>query len=1071
MGDDVICIESDEDDEEADDEAGSSRAPRTPRGVRGGRKQQGGYWRQRRIARAARRKRDLIGGGGSGGIGEQSTMVAWLQGELQRLRHGPRKSDPTGRCAPFCQVVHRVRELVQEFQCRTAAGATSAAIDSCRSSTERTECWRHVLQFLLRTGDRKFDPAIGSLHRWQQQQQQDICDDRASNSTAKQEVARCEHRRCQLTVIDILVDYIRFRCQEMVAQVVTTATVGGCSSKATHPRTPPLSSARLLLAECNRIVSALFVIFDGDMEPVTLTLLHLDTTDRRYALLLYPLFESILRYPGAHGQCTIKAEQQTDGDDDDDDGRTATGGSWISCPTIPGYVRVLLCFQRWKSLVTSRADRAVIEGYAGQLMPARCPTVQLTADVAFLRLLPAVPATHRTSETRSFLLASEGLFELEQCIGQYMSHYRRTFCEGREGSVPSPSSTYGAPYRMSKHRRPPENGSNYINVRLLAELIERKSALWCAEHERDQREQEVDSLVNAMRLIFRNRLEFCELTLLQIPLGCQLPGSLLVMAGLFEALLTPRTAPPSPETATGRPIYRSNDVETYGRLMLCYAKWKALYRGLDDSGERRREWVRIDAIALSQLPNDFPRSICPRDALLRRIVRPTDGDGLLTTVRRRQSTTPTRFFLQTLPERPDLQELCYKFLSASRCNPDGTSPVDLRERHDTHLPRTSIAYQSLDSIIGSNRAGSSAASLAASALPTLQARNCTIVDAELTRTEMKPIIIPDSSGTDGRGFVLLLSVSGQTSDVQLVHLPSGRAKSTLVCEATPQHRNTFQPTNIPSPEVQTPKSFAAYGTTQPTSGCGDEPPGNSADSATNTSTVLDGDGALASGPELAECFLNTPPATPQQQQHQQLQQEVLPSELLVAEEERNRNVAQQQQQQHPQTGCRLPRLKGTLGAMPPRRRRCQRPPAAAHNTELPVKRALDKRRARRGRGQRRSKQALQWPSIMKNGCISSSSTTTSTITKMALSGTDTMREDRSKDELLLELIGCLEEEGTVAQQPDVDFAILPDRETVAPPSTLIDTSASIFGAEGDGNGSFVLLFTEPDGPSCWPVVQ
>ncbi|ETN67031.1 hypothetical protein AND_001169 [Anopheles darlingi] len=598
-------------------------------------------------------------------------------------------------------------------------------------------------------------------------------------TTTKAHDVRCEHRRYQLTVIDILVDYIRFRCEEMVAEVDRgrgrgrAATTGsdGCTTNAPQPPQALTAPARLLLAECNRIVSALFVIFDGDMEPVTLTLLHLDTTDRRYALLLYPLFESILRHPPApSGQCTIKA----DGQQTDEAGRTATGGSWISWSSrspspIPCYVRWLLCFQRWKSLVSSRADRAVIEGYAIQLMPARCPTVQLTADVAFLRLLPAVPAAQRASETRYVNVTtlvpvfghttsttpreivyavcltskqrqqqqqqqqqqtSEGLFELEQCIGQYMNHYRRTFCTGREGTVPSPSfATTGGPsspcaggiWRTlesprklshvdiapgmsstptrrlgegqqcqtrcpSKQRLSAENGSNYINVRLLAELIDRKSRLWCAEHERYQREQEVDSLVNAMRLIFRNRFEFCELTLLQIPVGQNPPRSQIgVLAGLFEALLTPDRAPSSVETATGRSIYRSNDVETYGRLMLCYAKWKALYRWLGDGGERTREWARIDTVALSQLPNDFPRSICPRDALLRRILRPPDGDGLLRTIQRRAVAGPAHNGNPTLPERTDLRELCSKFLAASRCHPDGTVPVDLREGHDTHL--------------------------------------------------------------------------------------------------------------------------------------------------------------------------------------------------------------------------------------------------------------------------------------------------------------------------------------------------------------------------------------------------
>uniref|UniRef100_A0A182S8K0 Uncharacterized protein n=1 Tax=Anopheles maculatus TaxID=74869 RepID=A0A182S8K0_9DIPT len=192
----------------------------------------------------------------------------------------------------------------------------------------------------------------------------------------RREKAR-QTRRYQLTVIDILADYIRFRC-ESVARL--------------HPPIRPAA----LLRECNRIVGSLFVIFDGSIELLTLTLLRIVPDRSTHTLLLYPVFENIL-----------------------------TGATPCNdYDTIPGYVRMLLCFKRWKSLVSGRAAKASIDAHAIRLLPGRCPTVQHASDLSFLRLLPTVPPGQRVTETR-YLLVND-LFSLEQCIAQYLRHHRRT---------------------------------------------------------------------------------------------------------------------------------------------------------------------------------------------------------------------------------------------------------------------------------------------------------------------------------------------------------------------------------------------------------------------------------------------------------------------------------------------------------------------------------------------------------------------------------------------------------------------------------------------------------------------
>ncbi|KFB48773.1 hypothetical protein ZHAS_00016781 [Anopheles sinensis] len=160
----------------------------------------------------------------------------------------------------------------------------------------------------------------------------------------------------------------------------------------------------------------------------------------------------------------------------------------------------------------------------------------------------------------------------------------------------------------------------------MAELIERKGQLWARAFPAPAPclLQEAHSIVESLRMIFCRRTEFIELTLLQVPASSEHAP---LLAPIFAAFLATPADPgltgSAPNTTpTGLTIYRSNDVETYARLILCYAKWKALYRMStreDDGAPEPTEWTHIDTIALSQLPFDFPRALCARDARLRKV--------------------------------------------------------------------------------------------------------------------------------------------------------------------------------------------------------------------------------------------------------------------------------------------------------------------------------------------------------------------------------------------------------------------------------------------------------------------
>uniref|UniRef100_A0A182PB71 Uncharacterized protein n=1 Tax=Anopheles epiroticus TaxID=199890 RepID=A0A182PB71_9DIPT len=260
---------------------------------------------------------------------------------------------------------------------------------------------------------------------------------------------------------------------------------------------------------------------------------------------------------------------------------------------------------------------------------------------------------------------------------------------------------------INKKQQSMEIRSNYINVPLLAELIERKCRLWAEASfptPAQGLQRETLSIIESLRLIFRNRAEFVQLTLLRVKSDRHARS---LLAPVYEAFLGPpgpATASASTTTTTGLTIYRSNDVETYGRLLLCYARWKSLYWAAEEADATDPvEWADIDAVALAQLPYDFPRAICPRDALLRRIfpayVTAKCAAGVAPSDRKRNNAT-TRILLGTLPKRADLQELCLKFYQAYRCGADATQledeiPPQGQEAADTPLsgPSTSVTLE------------------------------------------------------------------------------------------------------------------------------------------------------------------------------------------------------------------------------------------------------------------------------------------------------------------------------------------------------------------------------------------
>uniref|UniRef100_A0A6E8WDF5 Uncharacterized protein n=1 Tax=Anopheles coluzzii TaxID=1518534 RepID=A0A6E8WDF5_ANOCL len=601
--------------------------------------------------------------------------------------------------------------------------------------------------------------------------------------------------------------------------------------------------------------------------------------------------------------------------------------------------------------------------------------------------------------------------------------------------------------------------SNYINVPLLAELIERKGQLW-SRADAGCLQQEAHSIIESLRLIFRNRAEFIQLTLLHVKYN---PAAGPALLGLvFEAFLGTTAAMAAGTTATtstGLTIYLSNDVETYGRLLLCYAKWKSLYWRQEGAtvGEPT-EWADIDAVALTQLPYDFPRAICPRDALLRRIFpsgakcnnAANNGAGVAPVDASKRNNATTRTLLRTLPKRSDLQELCLKFAQAYRCGPDASLPVEeasVQEQQATHTPTTSsAAYKSPSSSTErSLRWHLSADDV--SGQPTGQACSW-------------PAECRSETSTGGNTSSPVKEIEHNiAAQILLPSLRSTTCTDTYTATGMDRH----------SPSIAPPDEFVT-------------------DAATPPLTVW---------PTFGECFLNTPPATPQHE---------LPPE--AGDEEQ-----QQQQQHHHRRNAPVKksfpspswtRLKGTIRSVGRRKKRT--------TVTGIVKRTLVKVfahdgwwnfadilavkiRSPIGTIQRCSsimdiigtgKDAVR--NMVTNDRVEVLSADAAEPSRLedASRRSSSKGDDRSKDDALLcELIDCLGAVDTMpfeSKQGYVDFAILPDNlghGAERSQSDVMDDQASpsscgsgcgamspLFAADSD---KYVLLFTEL-GPVSWPIV-
>uniref|UniRef100_A0A182QMY5 Uncharacterized protein n=1 Tax=Anopheles farauti TaxID=69004 RepID=A0A182QMY5_9DIPT len=851
----------------------------------------------------------------------------------------------------------------------------------------------------------------GVCYQQQQQHRWSACFDREQTR---------QTRRYQLTVIDILADYIRFRCESVASA------------------RPPIQPGQLL-AECNRIVSSLYVIFDGCTELVTLTLLRL-VPDRRHTLLLYPVFENVL---------TGRVE-------------TATGDS------IPCYVRMLLCFKRWKSLVGGRAEKSAIDDHASRVLPARCPPVRNTSDLPFLRLLPPVPPAQRVTETR-YLLVTD-LFNPEHCVEQFLRHYRRA------GGPPADETTAKQRDDNSIRQRrlhSMEIRSNYINVPLLAELMERKSRLWARAAypvpadmfsptpTLDERalHQEAHSIAESLRLIFRNRTEFIELTLLRVK-SCPSFASLLVP--VFDAFLGPAAASAAsatyganPSTTTGLTIYRSNDVETYGRLVLCYAKWKALlWVDGPNQSDPVDEWARIDAVALTQLPYEFPRAICRRDAALRRIFPPVVSRmraGVVPADAKRNNTT-TGLLLRTLPKRADLQELCQKFIQVYGCGSDANLPThDQLPEVPTSPKTTSPAYKSMSAGTDRSPRHWQLDSVNVTGRPTIAQP----AGATECQSEMKPIIILDSDDADEKFPATTNAEAMSTPDAEDSNHNIPARHDSVIPVSDVSYVHTGMDRNTPS---------------------------------TGTDEFV-GDGTVPL-PLNVECFLNTPPATPKQQPQQHHLPLELTPETVVPDEERRPSALVKKS--CPRTPASWLRLKGTIRLKAVRKKRTHRLVAATVRRCVLTKVFADggwwnfadvlavKIRSpwATGLGCRASimNAYAGWdhtPKVEQTVTNEPPKLWPAVVGGRKMAGDAEDRTSTSDDALLRELIDCLGA-SVESTQGYVDFTIPPDNapgcvEDRASPSwygdAYIDTSP-LFAADSD---KYVLLFTEL-GPVSWPIV-
>ncbi|XP_058829943.1 uncharacterized protein LOC131689118 [Topomyia yanbarensis] len=505
-------------------------------------------------------------------------------------------------------IVRRVAELVQRFgRQRFPSGSGDLAL--------QREAWRQVLKFLFLL--RAIGP--GSMIY-----------DGAGNSVASGHPRELPSgtRRYRLTVMDVLVDYIRHKCSVLAGE-----------------RNPAV-----LLTESNQIVSNLYIIFDGDSEFVTLTLLKTDLLAGSSAVaLMYPVFEQIL---------TSQAR------------RTAHPLSLMD------FVRLLLCYKKWKAMVPARRDKDSIGALATKILPTRCPEAKAKQDLPFVRMLPRVSATAKGQDNETRFLLSKDLMDIEQLCTIYFREYEKRFFQ-----------------RYERKLSALEVKSNHINIDALAEFIQRKCNLLrgihrqvestttksinsSSTHQQQQQQQrkqqlqhESNAIISSLRLIFRRDEYFITLTLLRVETG---PAWQCILGPVYERFL----AQLDPATVT------TNSVESYGRLLLCYVKWKLLYGDPDKSGPAGVHWERIDTIALATLPYDFPRAVKRKELALKDLF-----PKVATAVGRRRGksakVTVTRALLNSKHIQDNIQEMCLKFLAI--CRDGRTNRADISTTIGTQL--------------------------------------------------------------------------------------------------------------------------------------------------------------------------------------------------------------------------------------------------------------------------------------------------------------------------------------------------------------------------------------------------
>ncbi|XP_021699283.1 uncharacterized protein LOC5575608 isoform X2 [Aedes aegypti] len=409
--------------------------------------------------------------------------------------------------------------------------------------------------------------------------------------------------------MDVLVDYIRYKCSALAGE-----------------RNPAV-----LLAQCNQIVSSLYIIFDGDSEFVTLTLLKMDLLAGSGAVaLMYPVFEQILA------------------------SQTRRSGTPFG---IMDYVRLLLCYKKWKAMVPARRDKDAISALALKVLPQRCPQAKIKQDLPFMQMLPRLSASAKEQEDETRFLLAKDLMEIEQLCAIYFREYEKRFFQRNEPKL-----------------SPLEVKSNFINIDALADFIQRKCNLLklrrppLANNEsegksstgpsrngqRQQLQHESNAIISSLRLIFRRDEEFIALTLLRVE-TC--PECQVILDPVYERFLScPQLS--STSTCYGVPSFSTNNVESYGRLLLCYIKWKRLFRAEDPGGH----WERIDAIALAALPYDFPRAIKRKEMEIKALF-PRVAAAAGRRSGRSAKVSVTRALLNSKHVLDNIQEMCLQFLS------------------------------------------------------------------------------------------------------------------------------------------------------------------------------------------------------------------------------------------------------------------------------------------------------------------------------------------------------------------------------------------------------------------------